>query len=70
MKKSSFNVELVYVPVERSSDVEDDSEGFKASSRSGSFVIIHAILLCETFGDVPHFVPSYVSILISLSLAD
>ena len=70
MKESCFNVKLMYVPIEQSGDVENDSEGFKASSGSGSFVIVHTILLCKAFGDVPYFVPSYVSIFIPFPFAD
>jgi hypothetical protein len=69
VEEGGFNVILLDVPIERGTDVEDATEGLKASSGCRCFIIVDTIPLRVSFGNITYFVPDNVPRVISFPLA-
>jgi hypothetical protein len=69
VKESGLDVELVDFSIERHHNMENEMEGFEASSWCSGFVIVNAIFLCKAFRDVANLVATYISVVVLLPLA-
>jgi hypothetical protein len=56
MKKRSFNIDVLDVPVKHSGDMEKRAKGFKPSSGGSGFVVVYQISLSKSFCDISDFV--------------
>ena len=61
VKESGFDIKVLKVPIKGGSKMENGTEGFKADGGGCSFIIVNAVLLGETFGDVTDFVSNNVA---------
>jgi hypothetical protein len=70
VKKSRFDVILLDVPIEGSSDVKESTEGFESCSGGCSFVVIDAVVLSIALCDITDFVSDDVSGVVMFAFAD
>ena len=70
VKESSFDIEMLEVPVESGSEVENGAERFKADGWGSCLVVVNAVLLGKPFGDIADFVTNDVAGVVVFAFAD
>ena len=70
MKESSFDVEVLHVPIIDGSNVHQGTKRLKASCRSRCFVVINEVALGKPLGNIMDFVSGDVARIVPLPLAN
>jgi hypothetical protein len=70
VEECRFYVEVLYVPVKDSRNVQEHAERLETSRGGSRLVVVGWVTLCNTFRNIAHFVSRYVASIVSFALTD